>query len=77
MPLPLKLALAVHMLLLLTKEGIPSSQIVLPLGGSHFFELGILIVMAVAYMEFQEIYAALREHKSNVLGAKSPKSTEQ
>ena len=55
MPIALRLALAIEVILVLLEKITPASINVLPLSGDHFTDLAILVVGALIYIELTNL----------------------
>jgi hypothetical protein len=55
MPIALRLALAIELILVFLEKVTPISINVLPLFGDHFTELAILVVGALIYVELTDL----------------------
>jgi hypothetical protein len=55
MPIALRLALAIEVILVLLEKVTPASINVLPLFGDHFTELATLVVAAMIYLELTNL----------------------
>ncbi len=54
MPVPIRISLAVELLLVAVEQAVPGAGHVLPIGGNHFVQLGVLLCLGVAFEEFAE-----------------------
>lgn len=55
MPIAVRLALAIEIILVLLEKITPTSINVLPLSGDHFTDLAILVVVALIYVELTDL----------------------
>jgi hypothetical protein len=55
MPTSIRVVLAVELLLVAVEHAIPGTGCVLPVGGNHFVQLGVLLCLGVAFEEFADV----------------------
>lgn len=58
LPLPIRLALALDLLLIVMEHLFPSFHTVLPLGGDHFIQLAAMVILGVVLTELSDITRA-------------------
>ncbi|CAO4137872.1 hypothetical protein PKCBPO_00007 [Methylorubrum thiocyanatum] len=58
LPLPIRLALALDLLLIVLEHLFSSLDALLPLGGDHFIQLGAVVILGVVLTELSDITKA-------------------